>query len=382
VKVLVISGIWPPDVGGPASHAPQVASFLQSRGHGVVVVTTASAPPPSATFPVHWVSRSLPKGVVHVRTGLEVARRAARVDVVYTTGMFGRSAVGATLARRPYIVKLTADPAFERARRRGIVGGNVDQFQAASAGPKVRALRLARDAELRGAAHVFTPSSYLGELAVSWGVAPARVSVLPNPAPELPESEPREVLRASFGMDRLTLAFAGRLTAQKSLGLALRAISQVDGVDLLIAGEGDERAPLEDAAAKLALSERVRFLGPLARDRVIDLFRAADAAILSSSWENFPHAVVEALAAGTPVIATRAGGVAEVVHDEVNGLIVPADDAEALGAAVRRFAGDAELRERLRAAAVPSVAEYAPARVFGRLEATLLEVAAPSRRPA
>jgi glycosyltransferase involved in cell wall biosynthesis len=382
VKVLVISGIWPPDVGGPASHAPQVASFLQSRGHGVVVVTTASAPPPSATFPVHWVSRSLPKGVVHVRTGLEVARRAARVDVVYTTGMFGRSAVGATLARRPYIVKLTADPAFERARRRGIVGGNVDQFQAASAGPKVRALRLARDAELRGAAHVFTPSSYLGELAVSWGVAPARVSVLPNPAPELPESEPREVLRASFGMDRLTLAFAGRLTAQKSLGLALRAISQVDGVDLLIAGEGDERAPLEDAAAKLALSERVRFLGPLARDRVIDLFRAADAAILSSSWENFPHAVVEALAAGTPVIATRAGGVAEVVHDEVNGLIVPADDAEALGAAVRRFAGDAELRERLRAAAVPSVAEYAPARVFGRLDATLLEVAGPSRRPA
>jgi glycosyltransferase involved in cell wall biosynthesis len=382
VKVLVISGIWPPDVGGPASHAPQVASFLQSRGHGVVVVTTASAPPPSATFPVHWVSRSLPKGVVHVRTGLEVARRAARVDVVYTTGMFGRSAVGATLARRPYIVKLTADPAFERARRRGIAGGNVDQFQAASAGPKVRALRLARDAELRGAAHVFTPSSYLGELAVSWGVAPARVSVLPNPAPELPESEPREVLRASFGMDRLTLAFAGRLTAQKSLGLALRAISQVDGVDLLIAGEGDERAPLEDAAAKLALSERVRFLGPLARDRVIDLFRAADAAILSSSWENFPHAVVEALAAGTPVIATRAGGVAEVVHDEVNGLIVPADDAEALGAAVRRFAGDAELRERLRAAAVPSVAEYAPARVFGRLEATLLEVAGPSRRPA
>jgi glycosyltransferase involved in cell wall biosynthesis len=382
VKVLVISGIWPPDVGGPASHAPQVASFLQSRGHGVVVVTTASAPPPSATFPVHWVSRSLPKGVVHVRTGLEVARRAARVDVVYTTGMFGRSAVGATLARRPYIVKLTADPAFERARRRGIAGGNVDQFQAASAGPKVRALRLARDAELRGAAHVFTPSSYLGELAVSWGVAPARVSVLPNPAPELPESEPREVLRASFGMDRLTLAFAGRLTAQKSLGLALRAISQVDGVDLMIAGEGDERAPLEDAAAKLALSERVRFLGPLARDRVIDLFRAADAAILSSSWENFPHAVVEALAAGTPVIATRAGGVAEVVHDEVNGLIVPADDVEALGAAVCRFAGDAELRERLRAAAVPSVAEYAPARVFGRLEATLLEVAGPSRRPA
>jgi glycosyltransferase involved in cell wall biosynthesis len=382
VKVLVVSGIWPPDVGGPASHAPQVASFLQGRGHDVVVVTTASAPPPGAPFPVHWVSRSLPKGVVHVRTGLEVARRAARADVVYTTGMFGRSAAGATLARRPYVVKLTADPAFERARRRGIVDGNVDQFQEASAGPKVRMLRLARDAELRGAAHVFTPSSYLGELAVSWGVPPARVSVLPNPAPELHDGEPRDVVRASFGMDRLTLAFAGRLTAQKSLGLALQAVSEVDGIDLLIAGEGDERAPLEDAVAKLGLVERVRFLGPIARDRVIDLFRAADAAILSSSWENFPHTVVESLAAGTPVIATRAGGVAEVVHDDVNGLLVPTDDADALGAAVRRFVADAELRERLRAAAVPSVAEYAPERVFGRLEATLLEVAGIARRRA
>ena len=78
MNVLVVSGIWPPDVGGPASHAPQVAPFLLARGHGVSVVTTASAEPERQPFPVHWISRSLPKGVVHVRTGLEVARRAAR----------------------------------------------------------------------------------------------------------------------------------------------------------------------------------------------------------------------------------------------------------------------------------------------------------------
>src|SRR5581483_8298567 len=96
---------------------------------------------------------------------------------------FGRSAAGARLARRPYVVKLTADPAFERARRRGVVGGTVDEFQRAGGGAAVRVLRAARDAELRGAAHVFTPSAYLRELAVSWGVDPDRVSVLPNPAP-------------------------------------------------------------------------------------------------------------------------------------------------------------------------------------------------------
>jgi glycosyltransferase involved in cell wall biosynthesis len=375
MRVVVVSGIWPPDVGGPASHAPDVAAFLLSRGHRVEVVTTAAGPPERRAYPVRWVSRSLPKGVIHLRTGAEVARRAAGADVVYTTGMFGRSAAGSVVARRPYVVKLTADPAFERARRRSMIGGTVDEFQQVGGGPVVRALRLARDLELRQAAHVFTPSAYLRDLAVSWGVRADRVSVLPNPAPPLPELSERAELRRSFELSGDTLAFAGRLTAQKSLEVALAALARVDGVTLLIAGEGDRRAPLERRTAELGLEDRVRFLGPQSRERVLELFRAADAVVLSSSWENFPHAVVEALAAGTPVLATATGGVAEVVHDGENGLLVPVADAEALAGAVRRYFADGALRERLHAAAAPSVAEYAPERIFGRLEETLLRVA-------
>ncbi len=375
MRVVVVSGIWPPDVGGPASHAPDVAAFLLSRGHRVEVVTTAAGPPERRAYPVRWVSRSLPKGVIHLRTAAEVARRAAGADVVYTTGMFGRSAAGSVVARRPYVVKLTADPAFERARRRSMIGGTVDEFQRLGGGPVVRALRLARDFELRRAAHVFTPSAYLHDLAVSWGVRADRVSVLPNPAPPLPELPERAELRRSFELNGDTLAFAGRLTAQKSLDVALAALARVDGVTLLIAGEGDERAPLERRTAELGLADRVRFLGPQPRARVLELFRAADAVVLSSSWENFPHAVVEALAAGTPVLATAIGGVAEVVHDGENGLLVPAGDADALAGAVRRYFADGALRERLHAAAAPSVAEYAPERIFGRLEETLLRVA-------
>jgi glycosyltransferase involved in cell wall biosynthesis len=379
MRVVVVSGIWPPDVGGPASHAPDVAAFLLSRGHRVEVVTTAAGPPERRAYPVRWVSRSLPKGVIHLRTGAEVARRAAGADVVYTTGMFGRSAAGSVVARRPYVVKLTADPAFERARRRSMIGGTVDEFQQVGGGPVVRALRLARDLELRQAAHVFTPSAYLRDLAVSWGVRADRVSVLPNPAPPLPELSERAELRRSFELSGDTLAFAGRLTAQKSLEVALAALARVDGVTLLIAGEGDRRAPLERRTAELGLEDRVRFLGPQPRERVLELFRAADAVVLSSSWENFPHAVVEALAAGTPVLATATGGVAEVVHDGENGLLVPVADAEALAGAVRRYFADGALRERLHAAAAPSVAEYAPERIFGRLEETLLRVAHTSK---
>jgi glycosyltransferase involved in cell wall biosynthesis len=375
VRVLVVSGIWPPDVGGPASHAPDVAAFLQARGHDVEAVTTAVATPPAAGWPVHWVRRSLPKGVLHLRCASVIRQRAALSDVVYTTGMFGRSAAGAAAARCPYVVKLTADPAFERARRRGEVAGTVDDFQRGGGGLRCRVYRLARDAELRRAVHVFCPSAWLRELALTWGLEPRRVSVLPNPTPPPAELRSREELRALLGFNGATLAFAGRLTAQKSLGVALQALAQVDGVSLVIAGDGDERGPLERLAAELGLGGRVLFLGAQPRDRVLELFRAADASILSSSWENFPHTVVETLAAGTPVLSTATGGVSEVVEDGVNGLLVPPRDPAALAGAVRRFFADSELRARLRRAAAPSVNEYSPERVFGRLERVLIDAA-------
>jgi glycosyltransferase involved in cell wall biosynthesis len=374
VKVLIVSGIWPPDVGGPASHAPDVADFLRSRGHDVEVVTTADAPPAQRDYPVRAVPRHHRPGVRHYRGAALVHHRARDVDVVYTTGMFGRSALGSSLARKPYVVKLTADPAFERSRRRGLVEGDVNEFQRRAGGPAVAALRFARNVELRRAAHVLTPSAYLRELVLTWGVRPERVSVLPNPAPAIAPLRERNELRRSFGMNGATLAFAGRLTAQKSLGRALEAVAGADGVELVIAGEGPDREPLEQQASALGIAGRVRFLGAQPRERIVELFRAADATILSSSWENFPHTVLEALSVGTPVLAMEAGGVAEVVHDGVNGLLVEAGDTTALGEAVRRYFSDQALRERLRAAAADSVSDYAPERVFGELESTLVRV--------
>jgi glycosyltransferase involved in cell wall biosynthesis len=221
---------------------------------------------------------------------------------------------------------------------------------------------------------VFCPSSYLRELVLSWGIPPERVGVLPNPAPDVPDLPPREELRRSLGLNGATLAFAGRLTAQKSLGRALEAVAATDGVSLVIAGEGPDREPLESRAQELGIAERVSFMGAQPRRRIVELFRAADATILSSSWENFPHTVVEALAVGTPVLAMEAGGVAEVVRDGENGLLVAAGDTAALGEAVRRYFRDDALRERLRSAASGSIAEYTPQRVFGELEATLQRV--------
>ncbi len=366
MKVLIVSGIWPPDVGGPASHAPEVARFLVARGHHVTVVITASTTPRPEAYPVHYTPRRIPVGLRHLHSLLLITRHAKRAEVVYSTGMFGRSGIGSAIARRPIVIKLTGDPAFERLRARGVVQGDVDEFQREQGGSiSTRALRYLRDGVARRASHVFTPSSYLRDLVVSWGVSPDHVSVMPNPAPDTRPSASRDELRRRFGLQGNALVFAGRLTAQKSLPLMLDAIARVDGVSLLIAGDGDERDAVAAEITRLGLGDRVRLLGSLSRESVIDLFGAADATVLSSSWENFPHTVVESLAVGTPVISTRAGGVAEVVVDGHNGLLVSVGDATALAAAMDRFFSDGGLRAKLAGNAAPSVEEYGAQRVLG-----------------
>ncbi len=366
MRVLVVSGIWPPDVGGPASHAPEVARFLADRGHHVEVVVTADTEPrEEESFRLHWVSRALPKGLVHAVSAAEIARSARHADIVYTTGMFARTATACELVRRPFVVKLTGDPAFERSRARGRVEGGVEAFQRGGGGVEPRLLRRLRDRTVRRAAHVVCPSEFLRDLAITWGAAPQRVSVVPNAIPVRPEPRDRLELRRSFGIDGDTVAFAGRFGPQKALDVLVAAVERVDGVALLLAGEGD---PPRHGA-------NVRLLGPLDRERVLDLFAAADVAALSSSWENFPHTLVEALAAGTPVIATDVGGVSEIVQDGVNGLLVPPGDVDALAAAIRRYFADDALRERLAAAAAQSVERYGPEHVYSVLERILQQAA-------
>ena len=370
MRVLVVSGIWPPDVGGPASHAPEVAEFLRGRGHQVSVVVTADGPPAPEAYPVHWVSRRVPPGPRHLAVMLEIARRARSASVVYSTGMVGRSGYGTALAGRPLVFKLTSDPVYERSLRYGLAGGDLDAFQREH-GLRIDLLRRVRDHALGRAAAVVCPSESLRRLAIGWGLDPGRVTRLPNPVVAPSDLAPREELRRRLGLDGRTLVFAGRLTPQKSLEVALDAIAATEGIELVLVGDGPRRAELEARAAGLP----VRFLGAQPRHTVFEWLRAADASLLASSWENFPHVVVEALAVGTPVIATAVGGVPEIVRDGENGLLVRPGDPAALAAAIGRFFAEPDLGARLRAAAAPSAERFAPGEIYGELE-RILEAAA------
>jgi glycosyltransferase involved in cell wall biosynthesis len=370
VRILIVSGIWPPDVGGPATHAPEVAEFLRARGHEVEVLTTAATEPAPRSYPVHWIPRRLPAARRYARGAVLAARAARRADVVYSTGMIGRTRVGALVGRAPRVVKLTGDPAYERALRYGVTSLPLDAFQR-SHGLRIATLRTIRNLAMSGARLYVCPSESLRRIASGWRlVAPERLRVLPNPV-VVPELDDREQLRRRHGFSGPTLVAAGRLVPQKALGVALEALRECEGVSLVLAGDGPEREPLE----KLARGLPVRFLGAQPRETVLELLAAADAVLLSSTWENFPHAVVEGLATGTPVIATAAGGVTEIVEDGVNGLLVPPQDPPALAGAIRRFLADEALQDRLRGGAAASVAGYAPERIYEQLESLLAEAA-------
>ena len=84
VRVLIVTGIWPPDVGGPASHAPELAEHLLSSGHEVAVVTTADGPPRPERYRVDWISRGIPVGARHVAVAEKVRSARARAPTSST----------------------------------------------------------------------------------------------------------------------------------------------------------------------------------------------------------------------------------------------------------------------------------------------------------
>ena len=149
----------------------------------------------------------------------------------------------------------------------------------------------------------------------------------------------------------------------------------------MVIGDGVSRDELDRAIAERGLGDRVDVKGALPRAEALSWLRAADAAILSSDAENFPHVAVEALAAGTPVISTAVGGVPEIVESGVNGLLVQPGDSRRLGQAMASVAEDGELLATLREGAQATGPRYHLETVYGDI-AEELELAAGSWCPA
>jgi len=152
----------------------------------------------------------------------------------------------------------------------------------------------------------------------------------------------------------LKLAYVGRLAREKGLYELLRgmklAIARGANVRLTIAGSGPDQTPLMSLCAALDLDATVSFVGPVfGREKAV-LLGESDALVLASYSEGLPYALLEAMAAGTPAIATGVGAIPDVVVDGVHGLLVAPRDPVAIGRAIERLATNRDALARMSAA--------------------------------
>lgn len=186
-------------------------------------------------------------------------------------------------------------------------------------------------------------------------IHPDRITVITNginiPFETRISEKEKDLLRHSIkvNQDEFLFLTVGRLRKQKGHTYLLDAIPEVlasfPNTVFAFAGEGHLREELESRVKELRITDSVRFLA--IRSDIPNLLQVADGFVLSSLWEGLPVALLEAMAAGLPVVATKVEGVEDVIFDSYNGLLIPPADSGALSQAIISLLSNEELRIRL-----------------------------------
>jgi len=369
MNVLMVTSSYPKFPGDvTAPFVESIARAVAERGHAVDVLLPhhpdlrRDGDGPGRFFPYRYAPREdwnlwgyaqslqsdvrvrpaawllAPLAAWALRGAVSTRLREARYDVVHVHWLVPNAALVVDIVRAhraPLVVSLHGSDVFV-----------AERFFPARA--------LARRA-LREAGAITACSGDLRDRAVRLGAPPERTRTVPYGVDTAAFSPDRaaEGLRRRFGVadGALLVVAIGRLVEKKGFASLLEAAAQAPGAHLVIVGEGDLRGELEGRAR--ALGSPVTFTGALERGDAARALAAADVVAVPSvvdragNVDGLPNALLEGLASGRAVLATRVAGIPDVVEDGVNGLLVPPGDVPALAGALRRLAAEPETRERL-----------------------------------
>ncbi|HET8580409.1 MAG TPA: glycosyltransferase family 4 protein [Nitrospiraceae bacterium] len=346
MRILIVTGIFPPDIGGPATYVPCMAAGLADLGYWPTVLTLADGGGNDAdryAFRVVRLPRRLFKPWRWLRAVVEIIRLGRDADVLFVNGLALEAALANTLLRKRMVQKVVADLAWERAASWGWIVDGFEDFQRKRYGLKVQVLKVVRAWWTRQADRVIVPSRHLAEWVQQWGVPAAKITVIGN-AVELPGSIGPTTVSLQTPIKIVTV---GRLIPGTHVDRLLRAVASLDSVGLVVIGDGPERKRLESLGAHLGILDRVYFAGARSRMETLAIMAACDMFVLNSSHEGFPHVVLEAMGLGLPVVATAAGGIPEIVSDRENGRLIPPLNNEALRTAISELITTPSERRRL-----------------------------------
>ena len=330
-RLLVASGIFHPEPGGPATYLRGLLPALQARGWDARVLTFGERHDGDDPYTVTRIPRrAYPRRMAEY--ALAARRELQRADVVFShtidLPMFG--------SRVPRVIKVVGDQAWERCQRKGWIPPQmgIDEFQHFRGDSRVRWQQWSRSRQVRAQDAVITPSEYLRDMALGWGVDAGKVHVIYNALADIsPPSESRDEIRAKLGWgDAPVILTVARLQRWKGIDHLIAAIAGLEAVRLVVAGDGPDRGRLESLAA--GLGTRIHFAGQRPQEEVARYMLAADGVALYSAYEGLSHTLLESLRLGTPVIASDVGGNREVARHGVNGLLVAHVDVDALRAGI------------------------------------------------
>ena len=344
-KLLIATGIFHPESGGPATYLYHLLPYLQAHGYEVRVLTygePSDDDEKNYPYPVTRISRDAPLPLRMWRYALAARSLLAWADMVYIHTLMLPLFRFPWEKRKPFIYKIVGDQAWERSVRKGWVRPttDIDHFQISRyRHPFVRYNKRIRNLEVRRRADaVIVPSQYLRKLVMGWGQPARRVRVVYNAIPpgHAPQYVSQMSARGQLGLDaeRPYLLTVARLMPWKGVDDFILALDAVPDVHFLVAGDGDILDDLKQYADERGVADRVHFLGRVPREKVALYMQAADYVGLYSGYEGLSHMLIESLIAGTPVIASHKGGNPEVIQHNVNGLLVPYDDPHALASAL------------------------------------------------
>ncbi|MDD2657719.1 MAG: glycosyltransferase family 4 protein [Candidatus Pacebacteria bacterium] len=334
MKLVIATPLYPPEIGGPATYAALLEKGLPEKGIEVELVKFSEV-------------RHLPKIIRHYayyRRVLKAARHADMVLALDPVSVGLPAMKAAQKAGKPFVVKIVGDYAWEQGQQRFGVTQNLDAFvQTKQPSWFVRRLQAIEARVAAAATRVIVPSEYLKGIVTAWGISNDKIKVIYNSVeivtPILPSARPAGFLVVS----------SGRRVPWKGF----------EAIERVVARERDWHCFIASG---------------LSRAAALGWVKSADVFVLNSTYEGFPHALLEAMMLGTPVIATDAGGNAELVEDGVTGLLVPPGDEEALYAALRHVKDDPAAARVRAQTALARVGKFSTEAMFSQTAAVMQEL--------
>lgn len=372
MKILIATGIYPPEVGGPATYSKLMFDRLPALGWEVEVL------------PFRVVGH-LPKVIRHIAYAWEVFCHAGDADVVYAqdVGSAGFPAlVGARLRGKRFAARVPGDYAWETASQKFGVTDTVDDFQDRRYGFMVEMFRSIEQTIVRHADLVITPSGYFTKLVSRWAKRGSKtpVQTVYNGI-ESPTSLPsREQARNNLGIavdDKLVLS-AGRLVPWKGFPALIDVIVDLHKEDsrwrFVILGDDPERVHLERMIADYGAGDYITLAGNQPREKMFAYCRASDVFALNSSFESFSFQTVEVMRAETPFVGTNIGSLPELVTDGREGILLTPDDREGFKKAIVRMVDDRAFRNQCVAAALEKSQTFSIERTLQETSALLKQL--------